>query len=208
MAIPSECKMPDLSGLDSPLINRLIVQLLVGERGLSRKAQLYRRNFVRLIDKALREYHNAREAILAQVAEANRSTKEMIEEGRGIYIIGFTDHIENCINAVRRLYGLLERIKSEKESPEFPRELRRLVETQSKSILDVRDTVEHVDERIQKGEIAPGKPIMLAVSKTEDSVVVADCEIKFKELALILEKMNEIAQYILTIKKVDTQHSS
>lgn len=54
MAIPSECKMPDLSGLDSPLMNRLLVQLLVGERGLSRKVQLYRRNFVRLIDKALR----------------------------------------------------------------------------------------------------------------------------------------------------------
>ena len=67
MAIPSECKMPDLSCLDSPLWNRLIVQLLVGEKGLSRKAQLYRRNFVRLIDKALEEYNNAREVLLAQV---------------------------------------------------------------------------------------------------------------------------------------------
>lgn len=208
MAIPSKCKMPDLSSLDSPLMNRLIVQLLVGEHGLSRKVRLYRRNFVRLIDKALREYHNAREAILAQVAEANRPTKEMIEDGRGIYIIGFTDHIENCINAVRRLYGLLDRIKSEKESPGLPRELRRLVETQSKSMIDIRDAVEHLDERIQKDEVAPGRPIMLAVNKIEDGVVVADYEIKFRELALVLEKMNEIAQYILTIKQVDTQHSN
>jgi len=101
MAIPSKCKMPDLSGLDR-LMNRLMVQVLVGDRGLSRKAALYRRNFVRLLDKALREYNEAREIILAEIAEANRSPKEMAKDGRSIYIITFPDHMETCINAVRR----------------------------------------------------------------------------------------------------------
>ncbi len=208
MAIPSECKMPDLSGLDSPLMNRLIVQLLVGEKGLSRNVKLHRRNFIRLIDKALREYHEAREIILAQIAEANRSSEEMSRDGRQIYILTFTDYIEDCINAVRRLYTLLERFKSEKESPVLPRYLRRLVETKMKSVVDIRNTVEHMDERVQNGEIATGQPIMLAINKNEDGVVVADYEIKFKELALVLEKMNEIAQYILTIKKVNPSHSN
>jgi len=201
MAIPSECKMPDLSGIDSPLLGPLIVQLLVGERGLSPKARLYRRNFIRLSDKAVREYDEARGAILAQVTEAKRSAEEMIKYGRQLHIIAFTDHIETCINAVSRLFKLLERIKSERESPSFPRELRKLVETCSESVKTIRNTVEHMDELIRKDEIAPGKPIMLAVCQEGDGLLVSDCEMKFNDLAMVLEKMHEIALYILTIKK-------
>lgn len=201
MAIPSECKMPDLSGIGSPLLGRLIVQLLVGERGLSPKAGRYRRNFIRLLDKALREYYEARAAILADVTEAKRSAEEMTKYGRQLHFIAFTDHIETCINAVSRLFKLLERIKSEIESPSFPRELRKLVETHSESVKTIRDTVEHMDERIREDEIAPGKPIMLTVSQEGDGLLVSDCEMKFKDLAMVLEKMHEIALYILTIKK-------
>lgn len=201
MVIPSKCKMPDLSGLGVPLIGRLLVQLLVGERGLSRKAGLYRRNYIRLVDKALIEYQEAREAILAEIAEANRSSEQMGKHGRHIYVITFTNHIETCINAVSRLYKLLERIKSEKESPAFPRELRRLVETKSESVSNVRNAVEHTDEQIHKDEISPGKPIMLSVSKNADGVIVSNFEIKFKELAMVIEKMHEIELYILTVKK-------
>lgn len=191
MAIPSECKMPDLSDIDSPLLPFLVVQLLVGERGLSQKASLYRREFIRLVNKAVREYCEAREVLLAEVAE----------HGRHLRPYEFTDHIETCINAVSRLLKLLNRIKSEKASSSFPRELRKLVETHSKSVRDVRDTVEHMDELIHKGEIAPGKPIMLTCSQEGDRILVSDCELNFTDLAMVLEKMHEIAQHILTIKK-------
>jgi hypothetical protein len=203
MGTPKECKMPDLSGLDFPLIGPLLIQLLMGEPGLSQNARLYRRNFVRLVDKALREYHEAREAIIAQIAEAKRPAKEMAKHGRQIFTFQFTDHIETCINAISRLFKLLERIKAEKEAPAFPRELRRLIETKSESIADVRDAVEHIDERIQNGMIAPGKPIMLAVTENDDGVMIANYEIKFEELAMVLKKMHEIALYILTAKKME-----
>jgi hypothetical protein len=206
MALPSECKMPDLSGLDS-LMNRLIIQALIGEPSLSQKTRLYRRNFVRLVDKALREYHEARKLILAQIAEMNRPSKEMIRDGRSIYLFRFPDHIETCINAVRRLYKLLERIEAEKESPELPRELRRLVETMEVTIVDIRDAIEHIDEMIQKDEIAPNRPIMAAGSENWDAVVVANEEIKFEDLAMVLRKMHEIALYLLTIKKADSTTS-
>ncbi len=201
MGIPKECKMPDLSGLDT-LINRLIVQILIGDPSLSRKAALYRKNFIRLVDKALREYKEARGAILADVAEANRPVKELRKRGREIHVIEFTDHIETCINAVSRLFNLLERIKSEKQSPGWPRELRRLLETKSESIANIRNAVEHIDEKIQKGEIGPGKPIMLTVSENDEALIVANYEIKFEELAMVLNKTHEVAQYILTIKKL------
>ena len=203
MEFPSECKMPDLSGLDSPLVSRLIVQLLAGERGLSPKTSLYRTNFIRLVDKALWEYHEAREAILAQMAEMNRSPEEMSRDGRNIYILTFADHIENCINAVRRLYKLLERIKAEKQSPGLPRELRRQVETREETIVRIRGAIEHMDELILKGEAGVGKPIMAAGSENWDAVVVSSYELKFEELAMVLRTMYEIALHLLTIKKAN-----
>jgi len=181
----------------------LIVQLLAGERGLSPKTSLYRRNFIRLVDKALWEYHEAREAILAEIAEINRSPEEMSRDGRNIYILTFTDHIENCINAVRRLYKLLERIKAEKQSPGLPRELRRQVETREETIVRIRGAIEHMDELILKGEAGAGKPIMAAGSENWDAVVVSSYELKFEELAMVLRTMHEIALYLLAIKKKD-----
>jgi hypothetical protein len=200
MALPTECKMPDLSGLDS-LMNRSVVQALIGDPGLSQKTKLYRRNFVRLVDRALREYHEARKVILAQIAEMNRSAKEMSRDGRSLYLLAFPDHIEACINAVARLYKLLERIKAEKESPELPRELRRQVETKEGTIVKIRGAIEHMDELILKGEIAVGKPIMAAGNETWDAVVLANEEIKFQDLAMVLKKMHEIALYLLKIKR-------
>jgi len=206
MALPSECKMSDLSDLDS-LMNCLVVQALIGEPGLSQKTKLYRRNFIRLVDRALREYREARELILAQIAEMNRSPEEMSRDGRSIYLFTFPDHIETCINAVRRLYKLLGRIKSEKESPGLPRELRRQVETIEGTIVKIRGAIEHMDELILKGEIAAGKPVMAAGSENWDAVVVSDYELKFEELAMVLRAMHEIALYLLTIKKANSTTS-
>jgi hypothetical protein len=208
MSIPTECKMPDLTGLDSPLFNRLFVKLLIGERNISRKASLYRRNFIRLIDKALREYDEARNIVLAEIAEANRPAEEMAKTGRHIYIYSFTDHIETCINAVSRLFRLLDRISSEKDSPVFPRSLRKLLQAKNQSIKDIRNSVEHIDEYIQKDEIAPGNPIMLTLNEETDGVVVSKFEIKFEELAIVLKNINEIAAYLLELKTVSTKNHS
>ena len=136
----------------------------------------------------------ARQAKSARhVTEAKRSAEEMTKYGRQLHFIAFTDHIETCINAVSRLFKLLERIKSEIESPSFPRELRKLVETRSESVKTIRNTVEHMDERIREDEIAPGKPIMLTVSQEGDGLLVSDCEMQFKDRAMVLENMHEIA---------------
>jgi len=53
--IPKTCEMPDLSVLDSRLARSLITAVLSGDPGLSPKEGLYRRNFVRLVDQAIKE---------------------------------------------------------------------------------------------------------------------------------------------------------
>jgi len=205
MGIPSECKMPDLSGLDSSLKGRLMVQALLGDRGVSQEVGLYRREFIRLVDKASDEYQEARAAILAQIAEAKRPAEEMLKHGRQIFMFDFTDHMETCFDAVRRLYKLLDKIKSEKESPEIPTELLELVEAKTSSIAHVRNAAQHMDERIEKGERVAGEPIMLTLNKNEDGVVLLKHELKFEELAMVLKKMHEIAVHILTVKKMQAE---
>ncbi len=199
MPFPPECKMPDLSHLEK-LSNRLVVQLLIGEPGITKKVSLYRRNFIRLIEKALLEYEQARQVILDQIAEANRPAKEMEKTGRYIDLFGFTNHIEDCINAIRRIYKLLERIKAEKVSPSIPREIRRLVESKNDNIAELRNQVEHIDDIILNDELAPNKPMMLAITKNGDGVMISYYEIKFTDLAIILKNMREIGEYILELK--------
>lgn len=84
-----ECRLPDLSGLEK-LIPVLIAHLFVGD-GLNREQGLLKRDFVRLVDKAIREYEAARTAIVAQ-----------IQKGGALYTIAFTDHFETCVNAINR----------------------------------------------------------------------------------------------------------
>src|SRR5256885_15649898 len=97
--IPESCQMPDLSGLDSRLSRLLITAVLVGDPGITPKEALYRRNFVRLADKALDEYEAAR---LAQIKLIKCSGNEFLIGGWE-WFFRFIGHFENCINATNRL---------------------------------------------------------------------------------------------------------
>jgi len=186
MPMPSECKMSDLSDLVL-LTDRLIVLLLIGLPGLSREAGRCLRNFVRLVEKALFEHHEAREVLLKIIGKPER-----------FYMLyAFINHIETCINAVRRLYKLLDRINAEPESPYIPRELRRLVKSHERAIIKVRDASEHMNDIIQD------KPTMLTVSEDNDGVIVNKYKLKFNDLDIVLRRMHEVAEYILSIKKIE-----
>ncbi len=187
MSKTEDCKMSDLSHLD-PLFGRLILELLIGLPNLSKEAGRCLRNFVRLTEKALSEHHEARE-ILLQINE---------HPDRSFMIFGFTNHIETCINAVRRLYKLLEIINAEKKSPYIPRELRRLVESHRKAIINVRNESEHMDAIIQD------KPLMVTLSKDKTGVIVGDYKLKFNELDIVLRKMHEVAEYFLSTEKIES----
>lgn len=200
--------MPDLSGFDSPLTGRLIMQMVFGKERLNAQITSYRTNFIRLMDKALAEYAVSRNIILAQIAESNRSVTEMAKHGRVLYILQFTDHMEDCINALSRLFRLLERINSQKDSLTLPRAVRRLVQSESASVTLIRNCIEHIEEKIQAGEISPGDPIMLALNKGADGVVISEFEISFRQLAMVLSNMYKIALFLVSPKSDPTTNPS
>jgi len=191
--IPDECKMPDISDLDFPLKKYLLLHAWAADKGITNKEGLYRRNFVRLVDKAIKEYCEARNSILDQIEEAKRPVEEMTKNGRILYIFGFADHFENCINALCRLLKQLEVIKSDSTSWSISRQVRRSIEAHSRSIPDIRNAAEHMEGDIREDKISD-KPVMLSIGDSGDKAVLGEHEIKFADVAMVLRGLHRIAR--------------
>ena len=202
--IPKECKMPDLSKLER-LQGALTLRVVFtqADAKVGRKAALFRRVFIRLMDKSIAEYQEARTAINSQVQESKRPPKEMQETGRIIYMFSFSDHMENCINSVRRLLRLLEKINSDKDAPTIPKDKKSFLFSQGKRLIDLRNTFEHMDKRIQHDEIGTNEAIMVKLGGSDDRVEIGPHQITFLELAGIISKLHELASYLVFISDTD-----
>ena len=202
--IPKECKMPDLSKLER-LQGALTLRVVFtqADAKIGRKAALFRRVFIRLMDKSVAEYLESRTVLNSQVQESKRPPKEMQETGRIIYMFSFSDHVENCINSVRRLLWLLERIDCDKDAPTIPRDKKRLLSSQDRKLIDLRDTFEHMDERIQKDEIGANEAIMVKLGGSDDRIEIGPHQITFLELAGIISKLHELASYLVFTSDTD-----
>ena len=202
--IPTELQMEDLSRLEK-LHPTLILNLVFahGDRDISRRTALNRRLFIRLIDKAVDEYNAARELIVAQIAEGRRSSEEMAKDGRHIYMFKFVDHMENCISSVRRIIRFLNVLKGNQDGLAFSRTVRKQIESLTSSIVDVRDTIEHMDERIQNDIIQTSEPVMLKISDTQDGIMIAAHSLKFSVLSTLIKKLHELGQSMAEWRKPD-----
>ncbi len=184
--------MKDLRYLNKNEVGQLIVQLLIGEPGLSKEFTRYRRIYIRLLKKALYEYEMARMTILEWIED----TRDLMKP------LTFANHLETCIHEISRLFKLLEKIKTDITAPPLPRITRRLLEKQYEPVHEIRNTIEHMDDDIQSGELAPGKPVFITINNEDDGIIISNHEIKFNELSSIIEKTHEMAPYILTNKKI------
>lgn len=193
--IPTECKMEDLSDLEGQVMS-LTVNLAFGpgDKNVSRRTSLNRRVFVRLVDKGLDEYEAARRHILAQLAEKQRTAEAMAEQGRVIYMLKFVDHMENCICTVRRILRLLNHLKGNQDGLEFPRIVRRQIDSLADDIVDMRNVVEHMDAEIQQDKIAENESIMVQLLDSQDGVKVAGESLKFSSLSTLLRRLHELSK--------------
>ncbi len=174
------------------------------DKDISRKTALHRRQYIRLTDKALDEYNEARLLILAQVEVGSRTTDEMTSNGRGIYMFKFIDHMENCISSVRRALRYLEYIKGNQDGLQVPKLIRKQINSLSTSLVDVRNFIEHMDEKIQNNEIQENEPVMMKLIDTQDGVTIAGRTLKFSTLSIILVKLQEFGKDLAAWNVEDT----
>jgi hypothetical protein len=83
--LPTACNMPDLSGLRARSSQGafLLNQLTGAGKHFPPAMASYRRNMVRLADKAVHDYIDVRNSVIAQIAETQRPHDEMVR-GRQI----------------------------------------------------------------------------------------------------------------------------
>jgi hypothetical protein len=183
--IPTECKMPLLFPELERLLPRLLLTSFIGGVALSTKAASIRRNVVRLVDKAVSEYSFARQYLLDQIAESQRNEKELLQ-GRIIFMFGFVDHMENCLNATRRILELLQWLRADATAPMQDRIQRRLVEAHVEPLIEIRDLLEHMGEAINGNRIGDHEPVVLVLGDDEETVRIGKYSLSFSSLATIL----------------------
>jgi hypothetical protein len=169
--------MPDLAGLLSNPIDQpfLMSQLTGAEKNFPQKMLLYRRHFVRLSDKAARDYTDARTSLLS-IVERQKSHTLGILEGRLLMNI-VANNFEDCIVTVRRLFNYFERIKADQTRFPMDKLFKKRVEALEGSIRDMRDLIIHMDEDIFKGSITFGDSMTPDLSHAADTIRLGRTEL-------------------------------
>jgi hypothetical protein len=138
-------------------------------------------NFSRLTDKALREYDAARAELLHYVAP--------VDEFRiGPYLRAI-DHMENCVSATYRAILNAQALRANKIGRAAPR----LTQLQEQRLRDLRNAVEHSDEKLlgkQKFKKSPpfDKVDPYSLRLANASMVIGKVVLTYKELVSAITK--------------------
>ena len=174
-----ESNVPDISHLKPKATGCFLAGSLVGRNiGKPATEKKLLPILARLIDKAINEYNLTKEAIQAEKAETKMTFEEIIkrDQGQFIYTCTIIDHLENCITTLTRIYKIKEK---------------HLRHARNQNLIDIRDSIEHVDERIRD---ATNEPPVLNIS--EDSLTV---EIAGRSNGKISIKIKDIADEIVNL---------
>lgn len=150
---------PELSTDRVKLLAGLAINIFVHRRQLP-PAQSTNRllsTYFFTTDKAVRKYTNGCHRVKDHMARSGNGDLQFLE-GMG--------HFENCIHSVRRALRVFERLGSQQGNLLIDRVTRECALSQEKTITNVRNRIEHIDEDIVKGPgIAVGTPHILLLDK-------------------------------------------
>ena len=114
-------------------------------------------------DKAAREY-----------MAGCRRVRDHMNAGGGIQaFVEGAGHFENCINSAKRALRALGRLGTQQDGPAIDRTIRKLAQSQAKTITDLRDAIEHMDEDIVSGGGIPdGAPHLLTIDRNGENLEI------------------------------------
>ena len=127
----------------------------------------------------------------------------MTRNGRYIYMLKFVDHMENCVSTVRRILRFLDILKGNQDGLAFSRNVRKHIESLTTPIVDVRNTLEHMDERIQKDDIQENEPVMLKVTDSQDGIMIGGQSLKFSTLSTLIKQLHTLGQSMASWRAAD-----
>ena len=166
-----ECKMPDISDLKHSVVGHFLLTSLAGFDKKHAKQTIACLSVIsRLVDKAKYEYSIARETVIEEEQENKLTYDEIMKRGSGqyMYTCPIINHLENCINALSRIFKLLKLLPKEYNF------------THQKKIVDIRNAIEHMDERITSSKQGS---LSLNISEDALSVEITGEIIKLEDIA-------------------------
>lgn len=182
-------RLPSLSQLQTDLLGPAVTRSLIGSYGSTGSPQkCLITSFVRLVEKCIHEYELGR-GHLEAFAGSSGFTEFFRAQG----------HFENSIQTLQRtllfLDALITRgVKGADGSPVLPKRNRLAVLSKSARdrVNDLRDAIEHMDDRIRKTNTYPaGHAIGLHPSKLE--LRLGNASVSYAELAHWLTELHGLA---------------
>lgn len=171
--IVKNCKMPDISDLKPSVIGAFLLTSLVGLDKNKTKDEVSCFSVIaRLIDKAKLEYLLAREAAIDEEKEGKLTAAEITKRNKGQYIFTCTiiNHLENCLNALSRIYKLHKLLLPQHQ----------FITGKNQNIIKIRNHIEHIDDRIIHS--VPGSR-SLNISEDALSIEIAGETLQINDLA-------------------------
>lgn len=173
--------MPPL-GDDYP--DTLLWQYIAAPESLDGDLHSLAVNLARLSDKAIREYRAASADLSAFL-----TTPGGVESCEGhTRLLRATDHLENCIDTIRRAQGFFD-------TPAFKSvttaENREMLKELHLGVRKIRNSIQHADDRFAEGRVPEGEPLFPAM--TSDCLYFAAEYIPHAEIAALLIIVWELA---------------
>ncbi len=163
--------MPDISDLKPSVVGHFLLTSLAGfDKKHTKKTMACLSVLSRLIDKAIYEYSIARETVIKDEKENKLTYEEIMNrnDGQYMYVCPIINHLENCINALSRIFKLLKLLPKE------------YTLAHQRKIDDIRNTIEHMDERISSSRQGS---LSLNISEDALSVEITGQIIKLEDIA-------------------------
>ena len=193
---PRSCDMPEIKDVCAFRTLGHMLNVFFRAGGPKRKkSSALVKNYIRIVDHLIIEYKYARAALLKFVNTPNNVLGPLLVA---------TGHLETIISSLKRAIRFLECIKRDRHIPTIEKNLSVLSSDTKKRVTSLRNAIQHLDERLIKGEHGDGEANALLVKS--DGIELFNTEIKYTEIANWIRELDKVSSQLATYKEENVKN--
>jgi hypothetical protein len=180
--------MPSLDHLETSLRSKRDIGKLLGVHAQpSGRARQIADGYVRLVEKAILEYNEARNILIA-----------FLSDGTADHLHRAQDHFESCVQALHRALIYFDRLRNfgykRQDGTPFiprPREIEVLRKSVRTPVRDMRDALEHLDNDILDGTLPEDLPAEIHLGW--DTATLGTHKLRYTDVTRWIEQLHGFA---------------